>query len=460
VGQVNANYSLTTRQGEALKVMLMPESNALMYGGAKGGGKSYFLSVWVFYWVDHLIKLFKLKPSVNPPVIGFIGRKQAVDFIKTTLETFKRVIPPEAYKIKEQAKEIVFLDTVKIWYGGLDDRETINKFNSAELAFCALDQAEECEREDVRVLRASLRFKIKDIVPHYKELYTANPADCWLREDFIVNKLDKHYYVPALPTDNRHLPPEYCDRLRMAFRTSPALLAAYLNGDWNALQATNAMFTNTMLDALRGLIIRHNELKRGVICDPSLGGDECVIYVMENCKVIEKKVLIGERDTMKIAGEIAVLGEKHHTNDYALDIIGIGRGIGDRLRELNKNNRVQFLDSSEGSFAAGFANRRAEMWWYAMEQVIDKKIPFPEHEDIREQLCAVRFKVQNSNGDRLIEPKADVKKRIGRSPDNADCWVYGVWATKEFMPLKTRDAWKNERSSGEVLCRTRSPMAV
>ena len=130
-----------------------------MYGGAKGGGKSFLECVYVLDWMSWLIRFFELKKNADPrklPALGWWGRKQGIDFTNTTLETFKRSIPESTYKLREN--EIVFFDAAKIVYGGLDDRKKIEKFNSAEYAFLVIGQAEETERADVQVAQASLRF--------------------------------------------------------------------------------------------------------------------------------------------------------------------------------------------------------------------------------------------------------------------------------------------------------------
>lgn len=432
-----------------------------MYGGAKGGGKSWLFCVWVIMWLNWLIEFFDLKEAKTPeeykklPIIGFIGRKQSVDFTKTTYETWKKIVPIELYQTREHDKEIIWRRRCKLWYGGLDDRKLVNKFNSAELAFFGLDQAEETERVDVEVLQLSLRFKIGDKVPPYKELYTANPADCWLKEDFIDNVVSSEvremHYVPALPSDNPHLPDTYCARLEHALRHSPAMLAAYLHGDWNALQATNACITSLMLAGLKGVTYHWKDTRTLVVCDPSLGGDECVIYVMRNYKIVEEKIIVGERDTMKIAGRMVALGQKWHTWDYAVDVIGIGQGIADRITELNPSNKVQYIQSAgKATDEEGFANLRMEMWWYAMEMCMEKKIPYPEDEELRRQIIAPRFKIISSSGKRQLEDKGDVKKRSGHGMDRADTWIYGVWATQFVEPNRRGDKWENESAGGEV----------
>ena len=88
-----------------------------------------------------------------------MGRKQAVDFSNTTLRTWVREIPSDAFEIKRQEKLIVIEKTAAIQFGGLDDSDTVKKFNSGEYAIGWLDQPDECTRQDVGMLRGTMRFK-------------------------------------------------------------------------------------------------------------------------------------------------------------------------------------------------------------------------------------------------------------------------------------------------------------
>ena len=455
-------YILTPRQSRAYELLTNPEDLALMFGGGKGGGKTFFFCVWVDNWCKYLKELFGLVPDRHkPPLpVGFIGRKVGVDFNRTTLETFKRVIPSGRYRIREQAQEIIFFDCLKVFYGGLDDTERINKFNSAEFAFFGLDQAEETERTDVDVLQATLRLKYNGIQPPYKELYTSNPADCWLKEDFIDNKLPHKYFIPALHSDNPHLPDGYALRLESTFKYNSALLAAYLHGDWYSLQAFNTLISSKMIQELRGIAIYPKDLRRVIVCDPSLGGDECVIYAMENGVVKEMKIM-HERDTMKIAGEMGVMGERHKTPNYALDVIGIGQGIYDRLRELKPKSKIIGINSAaEAQDKERFDNLRAEIAWRVMTKIQDKEVPYPEDEMLRTQLSAYRFKVLNSNGKIQLEPKAETKKRIGQSPDRGDAWLMGIWALDEVQSIKKTDAWQDLDEGSEIASGVESAMTA
>lgn len=236
VEQKEINFQLTTKQLEAFRLLTNQENIDVLYGGAKGGGKTWFLCVWAYLWSLKLIRLFGLKPSETPLPVGFLGRKRAIDFTKTTLETWKATIPQGAYKIREMHKEIVIADSVKIMFGGLDDTENINKFNSAELCFIGIDQAEETDQDDVSVIEGSLRRVYNGIVPPYKTLYTANPRQGWLKKRYFGHERPTSHFVRALPSDNKHLPPNYEETLKNAFGHNPALLGAYLMGDWDVFE--------------------------------------------------------------------------------------------------------------------------------------------------------------------------------------------------------------------------------
>lgn len=184
-----------------------------------------------------------------------------------------------------------------------------------------------------------------------------------------------------------------------------------------------------LVEALKGVVLYPHQNKRIIACDPSQGGDECVVYVIENSKIIDELIL-HINDTMKIVGELMVLSQKYACNDFAIDTIGIGKGIVDRLGELGKNvNAVNSADAATDK--ERFYNLRTEMWWYLMDRMIKRDIDYPIDPELRRQLSSVRYKVINSNGKIQLEPKDETKKRLERSPDRADAFVYGIWGLRD-----------------------------
>ena len=144
-----------------------------------------------------------------------MGRKRLSDFCRTTRETWYDTIPPQAFRENQQQHEFIIENRVKVVYGGFDDREDIQRFNSAEYCFAFIDQAEEISQTEFGMVLATLRRKLhgKALVP--KVLLTANPAKCWLKTEFVDKPRDSGpwRFLRALPTDNPFLPPGYVENL-------------------------------------------------------------------------------------------------------------------------------------------------------------------------------------------------------------------------------------------------------
>ena len=115
---VKCKVTLTARQTKAWDLLHDAAVREILYGGAKGGGKTVLGCVWAYARCVELIQQFKLKPQRDPIPVGFIGRKRAKDFRTTTLESWREIIPEGGYRIRQEPPEIIVRETVKIVYGG------------------------------------------------------------------------------------------------------------------------------------------------------------------------------------------------------------------------------------------------------------------------------------------------------------------------------------------------------
>ncbi len=112
----------------------------------------------------------------------------------------------------------------------------------------------------------------------------------------------------------------------------------------------------------------------------------------------------------------------------AVDAIGYGASATDTMRAwqmnplpINFGAASQRLDASR---RFQFFNQRAECYW-ALRDALDPKsgelICLPPSRTLRADLTAVRYKIVR--GKIQLEAKEDVKKRLGRSPDEGDTVV-------------------------------------
>lgn len=432
--------SLSTRQKQALDLLNSNEVKELLYGGAKGGGKSVLGCYWVFFTACDIINKFELPVRKYPITIGFIGRKRSVDFTDTTLETWKKFIPEQAYSLRTSEKEIIINERVKIAYGGFDSEMDIKKFNSAEYAFYFIDQAEEVSRDDIALLKGTLRLKIGDTPLDYKGLMTANPADCWLKDRFITQLSKGCAYLPALPSDNPYLPPGYINTLIEAFAHRPELVEAYVHGSWDVLSDANIVIKTAWVnDAINRFL--PNFLDNTVVsCDPArFGDDETVIYVIKGGQVIDS-MCYGQKSTMETAGNCASMRNKHNAELILVDGVGVGAGVVDKLMELNEPvKEVNFANKPSNEMKQEkYYNLRAEVYWEAAEMFSNQQVSMPNDMVLRQQLSHIQYS-NASKGRIKIESKDDIKKRLGGgSPDRGDALVIGLWGLS-LLPKKYND---------------------
>lgn len=137
--------------------------------------------------------------------------------------------------------------------------------------------------------------------------------------------------------------------------------------------------------------------------------------------------------TMELAGHFTGLLNKYHKPDVFIDVIGIGAGVVHRLKELDYNvfgfNVAEKTPLRTRDNEFGFVNKRAAMWWF-MREMLDPElgngIALPPDDELTGDLTCVKQKPMNSNNKIQIESKDDIKKRLGRSPDKADCVIHGL----------------------------------
>ena len=436
------------RQDEALEIVMRLEDNDILYGGAKGGGKSYWLchtALMLCLWIIEHCEI-KDVPAYPYPV-GFLGRKIAKDFKSTTLATWKKFIPAKCYSIKGDPAVIVIQDRVQIDTGGLDSTDAVNKFNSAEYMFYGIDQAEETGIDDISVLRGSLRGQINGKHIPYKGLLTANPGQCWIKNDFITAKLDRHYYIPALPDDNPYLPDGYTDTLTKAFKHRPELLAAYLKGSWDVFTDANQVIRGGDLESAEALHHTQSHIRRFIACDPArFGNDETVMFLFENDVIIGQKIF-GKISSDRLNNELHSWAVKEDVDAVVIEENGLGGPICDWANSLSGNSYdvIACNVSAKARNESRFINRRAEMWWLVSEgfssgdfQLHNKCMSGEDYQRLKSQLCAPRYEF--SGAKIKLEAKEKTKDRIGSSPDRGDCAVIGWSHLSDIVPKAEKQA--------------------
>lgn len=154
----------------------------------------------------------------------------------------------------------------------------------------------------------------------------------------------------------------------------------------------------------------------------------------------------GQADHMRVAGNI-INRRKFDPKMYvSIDTIGEGAGVYSRCLELDQEQYIISCKYSEGAKGANdkdlsditgqykFVNMRAWLFWAVRDWLNPKNetgAMLPPDARFDEEATEIKWSFR-SDGRILIEPKDDIKKRIGRSPDLFDALA------NTFYPIRSK----------------------
>jgi len=117
------------------------------------------------------------------------------------------------------------------------------------------------------------------------------------------------------------------------------------------------------------------------------------------------------------------------SSNLGIDGVGIGAGTINTLKEYGITDEGVNLQGAAQSIDTGkeenFNNLRSQMWWQAREDLRLGEIAIVDDVDLIADLTTPKFEIKN--GKIFVESKEDIKKRLGRSPNKGDSFVYWNW---------------------------------
>lgn len=152
-----------------------------------------------------------------------------------------------------------------------------------------------------------------------------------------------------------------------------------------------------------------------------------VRYGMLGCVIGENR----SADTMTNVGEIERIAAEYHIlpEDFAVDDIGVGHGVRDRLHERGFDcNGVSVGESAWDALT--FFNLKAELCWDARTWLMNPESRLDQRNEWV-QFTWLRYKTQ-SDKRVIMEPKEKLKARTKQSPDHAEAF-YLTFAKRPFV---------------------------
>lgn len=170
--------------------------------------------------------------------------------------------------------------------------------------------------------------------------------------------------------------------------------------------------------------------------DPNGGGkDRCAIIRRKGRKAFKLETIkeLGPYRTMHIVGRVVEIINGERPAKVFIDVVGIGMGIVDRLRELGFGNQIMAVNAGESPSKPKYYNKRSEMWGEMLEWLKDQPAEVPDSDELHADLTGPQD-FYDSKSRMVLEKKEDMAKRGLRSPDLGD-----ALALTFAYPVKVED---------------------
>jgi hypothetical protein len=186
--------------------------------------------------------------------------------------------------------------------------------------------------------------------------------------------------------------------------------------------------------------------------DVARSGADKTVLALRHGDVVSELRSYNLTDTMATVGYVAAVLRAHPDARALVDVIGVGGGVVDRLREQGFNKNTIAFNASAGSTRKDrsgellFLNTRAAAWWHMREQLdpaYGATLALPPDDLLTGDLVAPHYSV-TSSGKLQVESKEDIKKRIGRSTDSGDAVVQACFDAARGESAVWLEAWKKE----------------
>jgi hypothetical protein len=154
--------------------------------------------------------------------------------------------------------------------------------------------------------------------------------------------------------------------------------------------------------------------------DPARFGKDRTAIAYRQGRRVFKVDTFEKKDTMEVAGIVAKAIKETKPTRVFVDVVGLGAGVVDRLREMGYGELVTPVNGGERPIdAERYVNKRAEMWGEMKLWLEDQPAQIPDDDALHADLTGPLFRYDSKSRVQL-EKKEDMEKRGLRSPDTSD----------------------------------------
>lgn len=147
-------------------------------------------------------------------------------------------------------------------------------------------------------------------------------------------------------------------------------------------------------------------------------------------------------DTMLLASLTAQEIDDWQPDAVFIDVIGIGAGVVDRLRQLGYDVIEVVAGAKSGS--PRYRNKRAECWYKMLKWFETEAVCIPDDQELDDDLTGIEYGFNDAE-QVVLERKQDMKKRGLPSPDCGDVLAYTF-----YMPVHREFDRRNDRDRRKI----------
>lgn len=437
---IQINFKPTLKQADAYLKLTDNITREIGYGGSAGGGKSYLGCFWLLS-----------QCLAFPNVTYLMGRRHLTNLKRTTLSSFFKLIgdlkldPTKLFTMNNQSNEIVFKNGSKILLMDMahqpSDPEYL-RFGGLELTGAFLDESNEIDLKAIQIIKTRIGRGNNDkynILPKLLETFNPSKNHVYTRyyapwkEDSL---LDYVIFIPALATDNPHLPKDYIIQLENSDEiTRQRLLLG--NFDYDDDKRAMCSYEN-IRDCFTNNFIKSG--KNYVVADLAMQGrDNFVVTTWDGLRV-KFPVIKGLSDGKDIEKTLKKYAEETETPRSR--VLADSDGMGNYLESYMKGIK-EFKGGMSAKDNDVYRNMKNECAFKLAEMITQGKLYIDVSEtqmimikrkdrNFRQVIIEELGQLKRSNLDKDMSKKEiinkdEMKKNLGRSPDLLDCLIMRMY---------------------------------
>jgi len=407
----------TDQQAEALS-LLDKHPNVTIKSG-HGTGKSSTEAIAILHYMS--CRPFPKIPCTAP------SKHQLYDVLWAELSKLYRMMHPSFRELFEWTRERFFHKAHPgEWFAvartaSKDNPDALQGFH-ADYVLRIIDEASGVN-DEIFDVQEGAHGRLET-----RELMVGNPTK--LEGQFYRSHTKDRAFYQCLTwscLDSPIVPPEYPARMEKKYGKDSNMYRVRVLGEFPLRDGDSFIPFDLVYDALTRDIPPQAEYKKVFGCDIARYGDDSTVIAIRHGDAFKPYHVLKNKSTMEVAGYIIRLAREEKPSAIFIDVIGLGAGVYDRIKEVNLSycdvipvnvseapafdnvNYKRLRDELWGNMRTWLEQRRGRLW--------DN-----EDNDLLGELTSPRYHV-TSDGKIVIESKDDMRRRGIASPNIADAHI-------------------------------------